>query len=385
MSLYIIIPLSIVISAIAVSVAHPYLVKIAKMKSIVDNPNARRLNKEPIPVLGGVGVFFGIFVCLSIVSFFCDCTQLFIVIMAMLLMLFTGVTDDILNLKPSTKFLMQILAVCLLMFQGGYFMDDLHGLWGIHRISLYIAIPLTLFACVGITNAINLIDGVDGLLSGYGMFIAAVCGVFFVIGGDTPFAILSAAMLGALFPFFMHNVFGHKFKMFIGDGGSLVMGIICCAFVIRILEGDSTYIDSNYRVSFVIAVFGIPIFDTIRVMTSRIMRGKSPFSPDKTHFHHIIIDLGNSHVMTTFQLLMLNVFMFVLWILTALVFRIGHEAQFYLILGTSLLLSFGCCYTIMYIENNKPQLYVRMQGVICRNNPRREVLFMKIQKIMDRK
>ena len=115
--------LSVMFSAILVLLVHPRLVKIARIKSIVDNPNARKLNKEPIPILGGVGVFFGIFITVGLFYFHYDCSSLFIVFIAMLLMLFTGVADDILNLSPRIKFLLQIVAVCFLIAEG-YLLDD---------------------------------------------------------------------------------------------------------------------------------------------------------------------------------------------------------------------------------------------------------------------
>lgn len=139
---------------------HPKLVKIALLKNIVDNPDARKLQRTPVPVLGGVAVFFGVVIAIGSMSAVVDCSGLPVVIMAMMAMLYTGTMDDILNLSPSLRFLIEIVVVLLLVFVGGYCINDFRGLWGIGPISSWYAVPLTVFATVGIINAINLMDGV---------------------------------------------------------------------------------------------------------------------------------------------------------------------------------------------------------------------------------
>ena len=163
--------LPIFIASLVVFIIHPHLVKIAKMKMIVDNPNARKLNKVPVPVLGGVGVFFGLMFGIGVAGYYTKGMNIqFELIVAMMVMLYTGVGDDILDLSPTTRFALQIFTVCMMMFLCGIYIDNFHGLWGVYKLPLGVAIALTLVSCVGIINSINLIDGVDGLCSGYGMF-----------------------------------------------------------------------------------------------------------------------------------------------------------------------------------------------------------------------
>ncbi|EHP44992.1 hypothetical protein HMPREF9449_03039 [Odoribacter laneus YIT 12061] len=383
MEFFMIIFLSVMFSAILVLLVHPRLVKIARIKSIVDNPNARKLNKEPIPILGGVGVFFGIFITVGLFYFHYDCSSLFIVFIAILLMLFTGVADDILNLSPRIKFLLQIVAVCFLIAEG-YLLDDLHGLYGIHYLPMGVAYPLTLIACVGVINAMNLIDGVDGLASGYGIIVATICGIVFLQYGDIPYAILAWALVGALFPFFMHNVFGRKYKMFIGDGGSLVLGVIFSAFMLNILQYEGSNSLGTYSVSFLMAVLAIPVFDTVRVMLIRIAKKRSPFSADKTHLHHMFIQLGFSHVLTTLQIILLNVFVIVLWYITALVWHISPEIQFLIIFLACLMVTYGIWHIVSYLEKYRPLLYNRLQQHIKLHYPQRNKFFLKIQRQLDR-
>ena len=215
------------------------VLKIAMMKNIVDNPDARKLQKTPVPVLGGVAVFFGMIVALTVTRLTFDTYSLFAIMGVMTIMLYLGVMDDILSLSPRLRFIVEILVVLLLMFSNKYAINDFQGLWGIHQISSWIAVPLTVVACVGIINAINMIDGINGLSSGYCIMASAVFGGAFIISNDRDAASLAILSVGALLPFFFHNVFGKKSKMFIGDGGTLLMGTIMSAFVIGAINVNS--------------------------------------------------------------------------------------------------------------------------------------------------
>ena len=335
---------------------HPRLVKIALLKNIVDNPDARKLQRTPVPVLGGVAVFFGVVIAIGCMSSVVDCSGLPVVIMAMMAMLYTGTMDDILSLSPGLRFVIEIVVVLLLIFVGGYCIDDFHGLWNIGRFSYWYAVPLTVVAAVGIINAINLVDGVNGLSSGYCIMACLIFGTLFFLAGEAPMTILAAVSVGALIPFFLHNVFGKTSKMFIGDGGTLVMGVVMSVFVIAILQNGSrvaAYVNPNVGlVPFTLAVLSVPVFDTLRVMSTRILKGTSPFRPDKTHLHHMFIDLGCSHVATTLAILGVNMFVVLCWwALEASGFSIA--VQLYAVIAVSLLVTSG--------------LYHFMQWHICRD------------------
>lgn len=320
------------------------VLRIALMKNIVDNPDARKLQKVPVPVLGGVAVFFGMIVALTVTRLTFGTYSLFAIMGVMTIMLYTGTIDDILSLTPRIRFLIEILVVLLLIFTNQYSLNDFHGLWGIHQIPEWIAIPLTVFACVGIINAINLIDGVNGLSSGYCIFACSVFGTAFILGDDKDAASLAILAIGALIPFFCHNVFGKKSKMFIGDGGTLLMGTIMSSFVIGALNVNSPLAEKvapNFgMIPFTVAVLAIPVFDCLRVMLARIARGTSPFYPDKTHLHHLLFDLGFSHVGTTGTELLANLFVLGSWYLS---YKLGAsvELQLYIVVILGLLVTFG--------------------------------------------
>ncbi len=374
--------LPILCSMAVVAIIHPWLVRIALMKNIVDNPDARKLNKKPVPVLGGVGVFFGLIFSLGLAGYYVEgMTIQFEIIIAMMIMLYTGVGDDILGLSPRFRFFIQIFTVCLMMFVGGIYIDNFHGMWGVHELPWVIAVALTIFSCVGIINSINLIDGVDGLCSGYGMLASLLFGVCFLRMGDVSYAVLAFAVFGALIPFMLHNMFGKRYKMFIGDGGSLVLGFICSLFVMRVIQsGDEVVTGST--ISLTLAILAVPVFDTLRVMLARMFQHRSPFSPDKTHLHHMFIRLGFSHVITAINVITLNGLVVVVWHFCN-VWNLSPETQLYVTIVSGILATTGLYYGVEYIEKKHPILYEKMQKFVAKYRVRRLGILLKLQQVLD--
>ena len=270
---------------------HPYILKVAKVKNIVDNPDARKLQRVPIPVLGGLTVVFGILSGLMAVNLSGDFFDLFPVFAAIIIILIVGLMDDMISLSPRVRFFVEIILVLYLIETTGWQLNHFHGLWGLEVIPDYLSVPLTVFACVGIINAINLIDGVDGYSSGYSVVSCILFGAMFYELGNIRMVALAAIVAASLLPFFLHNVFGKYSKMFIGDAGTLSLGIIFSIFVMTILsakESMSVLSDNLGLVPFTLAVLCVPVFDTLRVMSARIVRGKSPFL-DNHYFNLITI------------------------------------------------------------------------------------------------
>lgn len=375
------------IALLLVGWIHPRLVKIALLKNIVDNPDARKLQRTPVPVLGGVAVFFGVVIAIGCMSSVVDCSGLPVVIMAMMAMLYTGTMDDILSLSPGLRFVIEIVVVLLLIFVGGYCIDDFHGLWNIGRFSYWCAVPLTVVAAVGIINAINLVDGVNGLSSGYCIMACLIFGTLFFLSGEESMTILAAVSVGALIPFFLHNVFGKTSKMFIGDGGTLVMGVVMSVFVIEILQNGSraaAYVDPNVGlVPFTLAVLSVPVFDTLRVMSTRILKGTSPFRPDKTHLHHMFIDLGCSHVATTLAILGVNMFVVLCWwALEASGFSIA--VQLYAVIAVSLLVTSGLYHFMQWHICRDTRFMRAMRRLGYKTHISRTGIFFWLQQVMDK-
>ena len=334
---------------------HPYILKVAKVKNIVDNPDARKLQRVPVPLLGGLTVVFGVLSGLMGFNMFGDFFDLFPVITAVIIILIVGFMDDTISLSPRVRFFVEIILVVYMIYTTGYQLNDFHGLWGLHTIPDYISVPLTIFACVGIINAINLIDGVDGYSSGYSIVSCVLFGIMFYHLDNVRMVVLAAIVTASLLPFFFHNVFGKYSKMFIGDAGTLSLGIIFSVFVITVLSDSSSPVDiqSNLGlIPFTLAVLCIPVFDTLRVMSARIIRGKSPFNPDKTHLHHLFIELGFSHIGTTLSIIGINLFVVLCWFL-AYKCGLSIDVQLYVVLAMGLFVTFIFYpYVKLQIRNN---------------------------------
>lgn len=340
-------------SLLVVVFIHPQVVRFAINRKMVDNPNERKLQRRPIPLMGGVAVFFGLVIGLCVAGFFVNIVSLLPILLAMTIMLCVGIADDMSELSPRIRFVIEIAMTVMMIFLTRTSLNNFQGLWGIGEVPMWASIPLTIFAVVGIINAINLVDGVDGLSSGYCVMGSLAFSMLFFAAGNILMTLLCLISVGSLLPFFFHNVFGKKSKMFIGDGGSLMMGVIMSSYVVLAIStgGECEEFAKSSGVGlvpFTLAVMSVPVFDTVRVMTMRIIRKTSPFSPDKTHLHHLFIELGFSHIGATACVLSLNVFVILMWWLS---YRLGAsvDLQFYVVVGCALLVTAGF-YKFMKIQ-----------------------------------
>ena len=383
--LYILVPF--VVALVASFGVFPKILRISLNNNIVDNPNARKLQRVPVPVLGGMVVQFGIIVSLCACQLFVDCSSLFTVVLAMSIMLYVGTIDDILNISAGARFLLEIMVALMIIFTCDYSLDNLHGMWGVYELSPYVSVPLTIVTVVGIVNAINLIDGVDGYSSGYCIMACMIFGTFFCVVGDMSMVMLAVVCAASLIPFFLHNVFGQVSKMFIGDGGTLLMGCVMSIFVLNVLKSEtlcSQYCEWGIGlVPFSLAVLCIPVFDTVRVMTMRILHGTSPFHADKTHLHHLFIEMGFSHIGTTVSILLLNCLVVLGWYIS---YKCGAsiDVQLYVVIALSLLVTVGVYYGMRYCGNRDLPLYRLMQRIGKNTHVERKGFFLWLQKILDK-
>lgn len=338
------------VSLLVSSLAHRPVLRFAKRNNIYDNPEARKLQRKPVPVLGGLVVFIGALAGSLSYWFKYDCSALIPVQVAMLLMLVLGGWDDIKKLSPALRFVFEIVIVVALMLVNGSPVNDLHGLWGIHEISPWVAYPLTVFGCIGIINAINMVDGIDGLSSGICIMAFGFYGVLLFYSHDMIHVALAVSIVGALIPFFIMNVFGERSKMFIGDAGTMMLGIALCDLVMTMLTKDSMCAKhlrptSFCLVAFTLAVLAIPVFDTLRVMVGRICRGESPFTADKTHLHHAFIDYGFHHLETALMEIILNMMIIGVWWLFYKS-HLSEQWQLYAVIAASFAVCFGLYYLL---------------------------------------
>lgn len=386
MTTVVLVIITFVVSFVGAAIVHPYLVKFAKVKNIVDNPNTRKLQLRPVPVLGGLAIFFGIVAGLLAAHIVIDSSELFVIVSAMMIMTYVGALDDVLDISPIIRLVAQIITVLILIYIGGLSLNNLHGLWGVGLLSEYIYVPLTIVAVVGIINALNLIDGADGLFSIFCISVCTIFGTIFLAAEDYALFALAMASIGALIPFLLHNAFGIESKMFVGDGGSLQMGVVLSAFVMEVICNPS-YADiaqqSNIAlVPFVLATLSMPVFDTLRVMTARIARGISPLIGDKTHLHHLFIGLGISHIGTAVLITLLNLSVVCAWYLSA---QLGTNAdvQLYVVIISALLLNWGIYYGVQLLDHLYPEQMQRARIWKSQHRPSRRI-FDFMRKIVDK-
>ena len=343
-----------VVAMVTSGVVFPWALRFARKHGIVDNPNARKLQRVPVPVFGGVVVYSGIFMGGWLLMLLMPNWTLIVGWVAITIMMCIGTWDDIKDLPAVFRFAVEIVLVTAFILVTGIYIDNLHGLWGLHEIYPAIGIPLSVFAGVGIINAVNLIDGVDGYSSGYGMLACGCFAIAFRTAWSPVMVCMALIVIGSLIPFFLHNVFGQKSRMFIGDGGTLMLGMMMVVMVFYSLSGKGRLDGMEQRnisiTAFVLAVMCIPVFDTLRVMTMRMMRGRSPFKPDKTHLHHLFIDMGFSHLGAALFILMMNAGVVLIWLLA---WKLGAsiDVQSYIVVALGFLVTFGF-YRFMKVQQN---------------------------------
>ena len=343
------------VSLVTTALVYRHVLRICIEKDITDKPCSRKLQQAPVPVLGGVAVFIGMLAAMIVGGIVSSISELYPVVCIMTLMLCVGVTDDILGLTPTSRIAVEVAAVLALIYTTGCSIGDFHGLWGIGQLPGWLSICLTVFAGVGIINSVNLIDGVNGLCSGYCIFACTAFGVYSFLSGDSQTAMLAAVCIGALLPFLCHNVFGQTSKMFIGNGGTLLMGTVMVYFVISRIHGA----EIPSEIPFTLAVLSIPVFDTVRVMGVRMLKGRSPFSPDKGHLHHLLFSIHFSHVGTTLTEILLGATVTAAWWVSK---SLGAptDMQLYLVVALGFCFTSGIYGLVEWIRTHRPRLFTAL-------------------------
>ena len=290
--------------------AIPIIVKAAVYKGLFAETNGRSTHNTPTPVLGGVGVFAGFILSTTVVAGAYFNFELSYLITGLLLVFIVGVKDDLLGGTPHKKLIGQTLAILIICILADIRISTLHGFIGIAGIPYFWSIILTILVMLVIINGFNLIDGIDGLASGIGILVSLILGCWFFITGNIACTVMCAALIGGLISFFKYNVFSSTNKIFLGDTGSHIIGLVLGVLVVRFFQLEP-YVkgiaEIDPVVAFSVSLFILPLFDTIRVFSLRIAQGKSPFKADRQHIHHRMLELGLSHLQATTILLSLNV------------------------------------------------------------------------------
>ena len=285
----------------------PIIVRIAKAKGFVVRPNKRMSHTGEVPNVGGLNICFS-FMLTYLLFEFNHMSQSQFFLIGLFAIMAVGFIDDVLILTPTAKILGETLAGIALIGFADLRITHLHGIFGIEQIGIIPSYLISLFVLLAIINAINLIDGVDGLASGLGILYCSFFAVWFGLAGEQTWSVLAICLIGALAVFFIFNVFGKRGKIFMGDSGSLLLGYMLTAFVFRFCELNAYHLVPEYlhmdaAPAVAICVLTVPLFDTIRVSLTRIKKHRSPFLPDKNHIHHLLLRTGLNHIQTTCVLL----------------------------------------------------------------------------------
>lgn len=311
-----------------VLLATPSLIKVAKLKHLVDEPGEdRKIHRRSIPTIGGIIIFGAVLFSYALwypesystvesekYYFIAEALTTFKYLTACLILLFfVGIKDDIIGTAPLKKLIAHMLVGFILVMMGGIKVDGMHGIFGIGEfVEEWQGVLLSVFVYIVVVNAYNLIDGVDGLAAGIGLINASMFAGWFYYTGNIPLALLAMILAGALLGFLVFNF--NPAKIFMGDSGSMVIGAIISVLAISMINEDQSRVRESMGILakiptpvFAMSVLVYPLVDTLRIFAVRAMKGNSPFSADKNHIHHRLIAAGLNHKKTVLVLYGYNI------------------------------------------------------------------------------
>lgn len=303
------------VSFVITFLAIPVVIQVAEQKKLYDIPDERKVHTRLVASLGGVAIFSGFLlaVLLSIQGQLNPEFQYFFA--ASLVIFFLGFKDDIMILSATKKFIGQIIAASILIHLGGIRLESMHGLLGFNELPEGFSLALSYLTIIVVINSFNLIDGIDGLAASLGILTMLVFGAYFFAIDYQAYALLAFSMAGSLVAFIIFN--HHPAKIFMGDSGSLMIGLINAILVIKFINvADTPFV--NFPVTSAVAmgfaILIVPLLDTLRVFSIRIIKGRSPFTPDRNHVHHLLLDTGMGHAAVTLTCVGINIgFILLAW------------------------------------------------------------------------
>ncbi len=277
--------------------SYPVIIRVSKLKELIPQPNHRSSHSLKIPNLGGIGIFLALNVAITFFGNYFQDQKLFNLLGALTFMFFVGLVDDLISVRPKSKLIGQIVASLYIILVTDLRIESLQGLFGIYELSFVISVALTVLMFVVLINAYNLIDGVDGLAGGFAITVSVIFAIIYYLNANYSMVFLSVSIIGALTSFLTFN-FSTKNKIFMGDTGSMIIGFLLAYQAVNFMSLDFSenfmFLGSK-SVIYILAIFTYPLLDTIRVFFIRIKAGYSPFTADKNHIHHILLEKGLKH------------------------------------------------------------------------------------------
>ncbi|MFT4600919.1 MAG: UDP-GlcNAc:undecaprenyl-phosphate GlcNAc-1-phosphate transferase [Arenicella sp.] len=306
-----------------VMLAMPALIKVAKLKHLVDEPSEdRKVHTRSIPTIGGIMIFSGfMFSCFlwfpdHNANAVLELEQFNYLMATLILLFFVGVKDDIIGMSPVKKLMAHLMVGFILVVMGDIRITSFHGLLGMDiELPEYGSYLISIFVYIVIVNAINLVDGVDGLASGVGFIATIAFGLWFATAGDIHWALVSFSLSGALLGFLIFNF--NPARIFMGDSGSLIIGAVISVLAIKMIETPTGFLTSKFNGAFqnistpvfAMTLLSYPLLDTLRVFTIRTAKGKSPLSADRNHLHHKMLDRNPRHKTTVIVIYLFTLLM----------------------------------------------------------------------------
>ncbi|AMR30051.1 undecaprenyl-phosphate alpha-N-acetylglucosaminyl 1-phosphate transferase [Mucilaginibacter sp. PAMC 26640] len=333
-------------SALLTWLCIPSILHVARARHLYDDVgHFRKQHDHGIPRLGGIAIFASFNITLLLLSMVDKSLPITHLLTAGTILFAMGLKDDLSGVNSSTKFLIQFFVAAILVIPGNIRLTSLYGIFGIYEISYIISVILSHLFVVLIVNSFNLIDGVDGLAAVTCVVVNGSFTILFIYTGQLELAAIALIITGAVVGFLRFNL--TPAKIFMGDTGSLLLGLISAFMAMKFLEiSKSSPTGGPFNFSapaLTLAILIGPIFDTLRVFTLRIIRGVSPFTADRNHIHHQVLRLGLSHLQTTVLLAAINILCIVMVILFS---KVSNLTLITMILANSLLFNLLITYLV---------------------------------------
>ena len=343
-NLYFIALLSIIGSFIVTMLIIPKIIWIVNSRDLIDHPDDRSAHKSSTPTMAGVSFFLTLVFAIFFIKVW-DVDLVGVNLIAALTLIFAvGLKDDLVMSSPRAKIGGEVIAIFFVLFCGCMQVSSFDGFLGIHNIPIIVSYALIIIIILTVINSYNLIDGIDGLASTIGIVIFSTYTFIFYKTGLSFYFLLCLSLIGILFAFLRYNFSSSK-KIFMGDTGSLIIGFCIGFLTLKFLSMDaSLFSEFSFRpenkLIVIATILFIPLFDTVRVIGVRLLNKKSPFYPDRSHIHHILIDSGLSHYKASMFLGNLNLGLVVLFIILSSYFNSFQMITFLIITFVFMLILF---------------------------------------------
>ncbi len=342
---------SFLVSAAITSLSIPKIIKVVVIKKLSDKPGLRKIHKHCIPTLGGIGIFSGFFISMMLFDNG-NVEQMSIIAASTLIIFFIGQKDDLINMNAKKKFFFEFMVALLIALATNLRVTSFQGFLGVNEIPYLLSVIFTVLLIVFIMNAYNLIDGIDGLAASIGIISAAVYGILFWINGEHGYSIMSACIAGSLCAFIPFNMYKGRFKIFMGDTGSLTIGLLLAVLTLKF---NALNVEASTTLRFIsgpaisLGILFLPLFDTLRVTFIRLRRNSNPFMGDNNHLHHRLLRYGLNH----FQATLVMIFFHLAFIILAV--YLDHLG---ILINSTILFSLAC---LMSFFSAKLENYIALQ------------------------